>query len=104
MATLARVVVALDVEPPRIVASGELDLTAVPLVRAAFEELGASGHRRAVVDLAGVSFVDLAGLRAFAAAAADGYDLEVRNASPWVRRVLELTALDTVLRCEAGEP
>lgn len=101
--TLARLVVSIDDDPPRIVASGELDLTAAPLVRAALEELRAAGHRRAVVDFARVSFVDLAGLRAFASAAEKGYDLEVRNPSPWVRRILQLTALDTVLRCEAAE-
>src|SRR5688572_26588473 len=77
--------------------SGELDLSSNDLVESVLEAVRASGRQRAVVDLGGVTFADLRGLRPFLAAALDGLTLTVRNPSDLVERVIQLTELDRVL-------
>ncbi len=67
------------------------------------EELGArllsafDGTDRLVVDFAGLTFIDSSGiselLRVGATMSERGHHLEIRNPSPPVRRVLEITGL-----------
>lgn len=59
------------------------------------------------VDLAGVTFIDSSGLSALIrmrnAAVAAGKELALRNPSPRVQRMLELTALSGVFATESPE-
>ena len=64
------------------------------------------GIRRLEVDLTGVPRIDAAGVgelvRAYNMTAAAAGVLQIRNTTPWVRHVLELVGLFTVL--SEGEP
>src|SRR6266487_6807300 len=80
-----------------LILSGDLDLsgTAGFLVQAAL----AVDNRieRLVLDLAGVTFLDCAGVRALAMAASfapSGCPVIIRSLSPMARRILELLDLD----------
>jgi anti-anti-sigma factor len=77
--------------------SGELDLAAAPTMRNALARLLRGEHRNLVLDLSRLTFSDCAGLRpvrwAMREGRAVGTTVELRDALPPVRRVLELTGL-----------
>ena len=76
---------------------GELDLATAPTLRAALSRALGGEHRRLVMDLSRVTFSDCAGLRpvrwALREAGLAGTEVQLRDASPAVQRVLELTGL-----------
>jgi anti-anti-sigma factor len=93
----------VDVRPvgparTRIIASGELDAAAdaqlAPAVRACLHEQEA---RDIEVDLAGVTFLDSAGIRCLLTcwnqADLAGCRMRLSNPDPMVRRILEITGL-----------
>jgi stage II sporulation protein AA (anti-sigma F factor antagonist) len=77
--------------------SGELDLASAPTLWAALARVLRGEHRSLVMDLSRLTFSDCAGLRpirrAVRQAAQSGTIVELRDAIPSVRRVLELTGL-----------
>ena len=81
--------------------AGDLDLTSVPALAWDLEQALARQPRRLVLDLARVTFVDVAAARLLAGATrplpAAGPPV-LRRASPEARRVLALTGLDSL--CE----
>ena len=81
----------------RLVASGELDVASVPVLREALERHRAT-RGELVVDLSDVTFIDSAGLRlliqAHRDAARGGWSFALgRELPPQVVHLLELTAL-----------
>ncbi|WP_346619335.1 STAS domain-containing protein [Blastococcus montanus] len=92
---------------PRLAATGEIDSTSAPQVRAALEGLLEAGPREIVVDLTAVTFLDSAGLCALAAvhrrAAAADVKLRVLAATRAVIRPLEITGLWHMLGAERVE-
>jgi len=84
-----------------LVLAGDLDLTTVPALTWDLEQALARQPRRLVLDLARVTFVDVAAARLLAGATrplpAAGPPV-LRRASPEARRVLALTGLDSL--CE----
>ncbi|WP_344403474.1 STAS domain-containing protein [Streptomyces longisporus] len=82
--------------------SGEMDYLTDPVFRAGFKELIAQGKRFIVLDLAGVSFCDSAGLNALLGARrqadAVGAVLVLACVPDALRRILEMTGADHVLR------
>ena len=80
---------------------GELDLSGVDRAREAIEEAHAGSTGLLVLDLSKLDFVDSTGLevmlRAARRARDDGRRLVVRKPSEYVRRLLELTAIDQSL-------
>jgi len=80
-----------------VVASGELDLQAVPDLRTLFSWLAASGCRDVVLDASGVTFIDVSGLRALLGGVSRGLTLVLQAPSKPVVRLLELTATTDVL-------
>jgi anti-sigma B factor antagonist len=77
--------------------SGELDLASAPRLWSALAGLLKDGHRAVVMDLSRLTFSDCAGLRPIRRALRQGTErgtaVELRDAVPAVRRVLELTGL-----------
>ena len=77
--------------------SGELDLASAPTLWAALARVLRGDDRAVVMDLSRLTFSDCAGLRpirrAVRQAAQSGTMVELRDAVPSVRRVLELTGL-----------
>ena len=76
---------------------GSLDLATVPVLEQQLEELRKAGFRRLIVDLGGLWFMDLTGLRLalkwHAAAQQDGFEIGFAPGPPAVQRVFELTGM-----------
>jgi anti-sigma B factor antagonist len=93
--TPTEVIVAVD---------GEVDLSTASLLR---EALGSIDEVDVAIDAAGLSFIDSSGLSVLVGAAkrlaSAGHTLAVRNAPKSIRRVLEITSLDTIVRVETPE-
>jgi anti-anti-sigma factor len=97
--------VAIEVQPtPHEVVvrvKGELDLSTVPTLRAVLDGIDPR-HRRVVLDLRDVSFLDSMGVGLLVEAsrrcASELCELVLRSPSERVRQVLELTGLDDMLR------
>ena len=97
----------LRVETPRtgtavVRLDGRLDLVSAGEAKQRLVETVESGHRRLVVDMADVDFVDSSGLGAIVgvlkAARQAGGDLRIARPTSQLRSILELTMLDRVLR------
>ena len=89
----------------RIVAArGEVDLATVSDLQWRLHDAASPGDADVVVDLTEVTFLDSTGLAAFVSThkrlAAAGRTLILRNPRANVRRVLEITLLDTVMPIE----
>ena len=88
-----------------IAVTGDLDIaTADQLFREANEALRAGAPTTLVLDLAGVSFLDSSGIGTLVelrnVAGDTGGALLLRNPSDRTRRLLQITALDTVFSVE----
>jgi anti-sigma B factor antagonist len=80
---------------------GEIDLYTVPRLQRALAEALATGERvRLVVDMSGVDFCDSTGVNVLLAAHRQareaGGDLELASPRPAVRKILQVTGLETV--------
>lgn len=81
-----------DAQGVRLV--GELDLSTVPLLRAALEALPAGTN---ILDLAELSFIDASGLHAFeqyASSLNGAKPLVLENVPPRVRRLFQITGAE----------
>jgi anti-anti-sigma factor len=88
---------------PGVVASGELDIAAAPAFSGCLHQAVQAAHGRVWVDMAGVTFLDSSGLGVLARVATDVV-LEIRNASPNVRRVLDIARLDALPNVRLVDP
>jgi anti-sigma B factor antagonist len=83
----------------RIRPVGELDMSTAPVLQASLRDARASGHRRLVIDLRELEFMDSTGLtlltRWSLGAERDGYDLALVAGSDRIQRLFELTRLIT---------
>ena len=83
----------------RVLADGEVDLETAPMLRSAIAD-ALRANKRVAVDLRAVTFLDSTGVAALLAAAEsarrDSVELEI-EVSRVVRRVLELTGVDSAL-------
>jgi anti-anti-sigma factor len=86
----------------RVHLCGELDAAVADKLSATFEQAWAAEPSLLLVDLADLSFCDSSGIRLLVLAAAQSAskDIEMRivGVQPIVRRVLELTNTDELLR------
>lgn len=91
----ARTVVALD---------GEIDAYTSPRLTKGFAELGDVAGRHVVVDLAGVGFVDSAGLSALVASLQalreNGAAVSLRSVSRQLSKLFEITGLNRMFPIE----
>lgn len=80
---------------------GEVDISTAPLVSAALRQVGLRQPRQLVLDLRGLTFMDLRGARLLLAAERrarqGGYPLAVVTGPGIVRRLLRLVQLDDIL-------
>jgi anti-sigma B factor antagonist len=81
---------------PIVVLSGEVDMSNASSLNAAVATITATPPSRLTFDLAGLRFIDSAGLAVLVSAAART-TVSVRNPSAIVRSVIEATGLSTVL-------
>lgn len=83
-----------------VTAGGEIDLYTAPRLQAEFASALRDGPARIVVDLSGVEFCDSTGMNVLLAALKRarerGGSLELAGPRPAVRKILEVTGLDTV--------
>jgi anti-anti-sigma factor len=81
--------------------AGEADVSTAPILRDALARGVGSGASVVVVDAAELTYLDSSGLSCLAAACKDAADagsrLVLRHPTAIVRRVLEITELDTLL-------
>ena len=88
-----------------VAVAGELDVASAPLLHRCLVDLVSDqGNRRVAVDLAGVSFIDAAGIGVLVQAhkALNGCSLSVIDPSPIARRVLEICGLADIFRILEG--
>ncbi len=89
----------------RLVLHGELDLATTPLFVESLLEAERSDSELLLLDMGGLTFIDVAGLSAILAAARRaarvGRRIRVSDASAPVRRLFELTAIDQAIELAA---
>ena len=78
--------------------TGELDLGSEAALRETAERAIANGATTIVFELSGLTFMDSSGIGLLLTIAAQVGQVEVRNPSATVRRVIELSGLATTLR------
>jgi anti-anti-sigma factor len=99
----AAIAVATRLDPagvPVISVSGELDSSNAAALEAAIAPVVAKHPKRLIFDLSELRFMDSAGIAVLVGVAARVDALALREPSPAVRRVIELTGLTGVLPIE----
>jgi anti-sigma B factor antagonist len=92
----------VDSQGTRVVSlAGELDSSNVDSVTKRMATVVADRPERVIFDLAGLRFMDSAGIAVLIRTAADVDSVEIRDPSPIVKRVIEVTGLSDVLRIVA---
>ena len=94
-----------EVEPERdavrVHPVGSLDMATAPVLRAQIDELRKAGHRRVILDLRRLDFMDSTGLRLMlsleAEARLDGFSLGLVPGPSAVQRVFEITGTTETL-------
>ena len=85
---------------------GEVDVATAPRLREHVIDLVADGHRRIVVDIEGVEFLDSTGLGVLVGALkrvrSHGGELELVCTRPRILKVFEVTGLDRVFAIHAS--
>ena len=77
--------------------SGELDLTNIERVRSSIGDALTAGTERLVIEVSGLAFMDSSGLALLASFARKIPEIEVRDPTPIVRRLIDLSGLAEIL-------
>ena len=97
-----------DVSPDWLIAGGEIDLNTAQTLSVAIELAERRAPPQLTVDLSGVTFIDVSGLRVLLQAArrarTDGRRFAVARPSHQVARLLELTAISQSLDISDAAP
>ena len=99
----AEIVIDTRIDPmgvPIVILSGELDSSNVGSLEATLGSITARQPERLIFDLSGLRFMDSAGIAVLIRAAATVEAVYLRDPSPIVRRVVEVTGLSGVLPIE----
>jgi anti-sigma B factor antagonist len=86
---------------PIVTVAGELDISNAGTLEATVASITAERPERLIFDLSGLRFMDSAGIAVLLAAARKVDTVHLRDPSPAVRRVVELTGLTDVLSIES---
>jgi len=88
--------------------AGEIDLYTAPRLQAEFTRLLENGPARIVIDMSGVEFCDSTGMNVLLSALKRmrerGGQLEVAAPRPAVRKILQVTGLDSVFTVHESVP
>ena len=84
--------------------SGELDVTNFKQVRSAVDAFVSSQTERLIFDLEGLQFMDSSGIALLVSVAQKVREVQVRNPSGIVRRLMELTGLTDTLHVTPSGP
>jgi anti-anti-sigma factor len=84
-----------------VIVSGELDISNAHSLETALASITAQRPGRLIFDLSALRFMDSAGIAVLLGAAAKVDAVRLRNPSPIVRRVVEVTGLTAVLPIES---
>jgi anti-sigma B factor antagonist len=79
---------------------GELDMVSAVTLRETVETLVADNCDHVVFDLTGLQFMDSSGIAVLVFAANKITRIELRKASPIIRRIIEVTGLQSFLRLD----
>jgi anti-anti-sigma factor len=104
----------LDPEPPTVeidshldttgaqvvVLSGELDSSNAESLQGRMAAIPSQSTGRLIFDVSDLRFMDSAGIAVLIGAAANASSVSIRNPSPIIRRVLEVTGLSSVFSIE----
>ncbi|HEX3510837.1 MAG TPA: STAS domain-containing protein [Solirubrobacteraceae bacterium] len=85
---------------PLLTVSGELDMSNARELEAAIDAVAGERPARLVFDVRDLRFIDSAGLAVLLGAAARAGQVVLREPSPAVSRVIEITGLSTLLTIE----
>ncbi len=85
---------------PVLKLSGELDSSNVGRLEATVASVLATPPERVVFEMSDLRFMDSAGISVLVRLAAEVQTVEIRDPSPIVRRVIEVTGLTGVLQVE----
>jgi anti-anti-sigma factor len=99
----AEVVIETRFDPagvPIVTVTGDLDISNARALEQAVASITAERPQRLIFDLSGLRFMDSAGIAVLIGAMDKVGAVHVRDPSPSVRRVLELTGLTGVLSIE----
>jgi anti-sigma B factor antagonist len=80
--------------------SGEVDMSNADVLRETIDPIAASDVHHLIFDLGGLEFIDSSGLTVLLAAAQKVPQVQLRDPSPIVRRIVEVTGLGEVLPTE----
>ncbi len=81
--------------------TGELDIVSADGVKEAIQKLFSGNPRRVVFDLEHLTFMDSSGIALMLQMSRRVDEVEILNATPIVRRVIEATGLDQILGLQA---
>jgi anti-anti-sigma factor len=84
-------------DTPVVSLSGELDLTNIERVQSVIGNVLTDRTQRLVVETSELEFMDSSGLALLATVARKVPEIEVRDPSPIVRRLIDLTGLAEIL-------
>ena len=84
-----------------VTVSGDLDISNAATLERAVAPITAERPERLIFDLSGLRFMDSAGIAVLLDAAGKVKAVQLRDPSPAVRRVVELTGLTDVLSMES---
>jgi anti-sigma B factor antagonist len=84
-----------------VTVSGELDISNAASLEATVASITAESPERLIFDLSGLRFMDSAGIAVLIGAAAKVNVVQLRDPSPIVRRVVQMTGLSSVLHIES---
>lgn len=85
---------------PVVTVSGELDMSNASSLEATVASIAAEEPERLIFDLSRLRFMDSAGIAVLVGATSKVNAVQLRDPSPVVRRVIELTGLSSVLSVE----
>jgi anti-anti-sigma factor len=80
--------------------TGEVDMSNAMSVQEVVDQVTATGVEHLIFDLGGLEFIDSSGLAVLLSAAQKVPSIQLRNPSPIVRRVVEVTGLSETLPTE----
>lgn len=88
--------------------AGEIDLYTAPRLQSEFTRLLQDGHQRVVIDMSQVEFCDSTGMNVLLSALKrikeQGGALDVAAPRPAVRKILQVTGLDSVFTVHETVP